>query len=427
MRNKDAQDKLRMVLQEKIAQLTDISLHPKTLVKELQKIMFRDFRVEYNITVDILNEIIRIETLSYDMLYKLMSSIKALCLENYTELDSSDLNEEEYFTEIEMKEFKKPIPKKEQNFNIVIKDGNWHLTDINPYNYITIHTDINEVYRWAKLGLLKFNPETQRDLIVIESNGVPVSQLDVNWRSVGEIQDRMVDGMYFPVQGTININPEINEKTVEIRGKDLIIPEGIQLDLIEGFHNYLAEIRSKIKNGNWNFPCEFRIVFLSTKSANRYIEQMDKKNHFKETQVVRLNVGNPYTYIINHLNTSGDYLLHGTIDDNMYVYLYDLLPEFFNEVVKEKNQKILVSEYLLESLNRIIVKTGRDNTPFSKEEWFCYIYLLKQNRNRKIDIIKIISDESFQTTLNSMVIKDKPVPRNYNDLNKIMKEVGGNV
>lgn len=427
MKNKEAQDKLRKVLQEKITQITDISLHPKALVKELQKIMFRDFNVEHDITVDILNKRIRIETLSYDMMYKLMCSIKTLFIERYMELDSYDLNEDEYFTEIEIKEYKKPIPKKDNNYNIVIKEGKWHLTDINPYSYITIHTDINEVYRWAKLGLLKFNPETQRDLVVIESNGRPISQLDVNYDSVNEIQERMISGMYFPVQGTININPELNDKTVEIRGKDLIIPEGIQLDILEGFHNYLAEIRAKIENNNWNFPCEFRIVFLTTKNANRYIEQMDKKNHFRDTQVVRLNVGNPYTYIVNHLNTSGDCLLHGTIDDNMYIYLYGLLSDLFDEVEKEKNQKMLISEYLLEGLNRIIIKTERGTIPFNKKEWFCYLYLLKRNKDSKIDVSNIVTNEKFKTIVNSMAIKDKPLKRNYDELNKFMKEVGANV
>ena len=427
MKNKEAQEKLRFVLQQKIKQVTDISLHPRAIPKELTKIMFRDFNVEHNITVDILNERIRVETMSYDMMYKLMSSLKTLFRENYTDFDAADLNEKDYFTEIEINEYKKKVPKKDNKFNIVIKEGNWHLTDIPPYNYITIHTDINEVYKWARYGKLKFNPETQRDLITIESNGVPISQLDVNYNSVSEMQERMRSGMYFPVQGTININPEINEETVEFRGKDLIIPDGVQLDIIEGFHNYLAEIRAKIENGDWNFPCEFRIMFLTTKNANRFIEQMDKKNHFKETQVVRLNVGNPYTFIINHLNTSGDYLLHGTIDNAMYLYLYDLLPGLFKLTEKENNKKVIIGEYLLEKLNNIIIKTEHYDIPFSKEEWFSYLFILRENRIKPIDIPGIINNEKFKILTGELNILNKPMRRHYDKMKNFMKEVDANV
>lgn len=416
---------LRLVLQEKIAIIQNKL--PRTALDEVKTEMFNKFNVKSDVTVDIFNYSTPIETLPYHLLYKLMACIKVVGIKR-GDFDYSDLNEEAYFNENEIPEYSKPVPKKDENFDIVIKD--WHQTNVGMYSYITIHTDINEVIRWRDYNKLRFNPETQRDLIVIETNGIPISKLDINNKSVEKMQDSMLDGSYFPVAGALNINPELyDEYPIEIKNGDIIIRRKFKIDLVEGFHNYLAYTGAKdksIKDGKeWNYPCEFRLYLMNVDDANRYILQMDLKNHFKETQTSRIDTLNPYNYFVTNLNNSSKFSLRGTIDNTMFSYLFKILPKIFKIDSVPEAAKLISKT--VPNLNYIIVQTEHFDIPLNKEEWFVYLYLTSKEIDRNLDFENTIDRIGVNSLFAEIKIKNEPLTRHYKILNNAISEVIENV
>jgi hypothetical protein len=352
-----------------------------------------------------------------------MTSIKEVCLDRYEDLNPAELVADRYFTEIEINEFQKSLEKTDYDYDISIKD--WHMTTVAQYNIITIYTDINEVVKWRNLNKLRFNPDTQRDLIVIETHGVPIKKLDINEKSIKDMKKLMVGGLYFPVTGTININPDINEEPYIIRGGNLIIPSESHMDLIEGFHNYVAETQLKDENPDWEFPCEFKLMTLNKEDANRYIFQMDKKNHFREAQVARIDTQNETNYLINSLNTSSSFHLKGTINKDAFLFLYKQISKMF--ILEKRKQTVDLLYVFIKNLNHFIIERNHFDEPLTNSEWFINLYLTKYTQDNGIDFINLYNSININELLNSIVIKNSPLKKHLDEIKNAISEVNKNV
>jgi hypothetical protein len=409
---------LREVLQTKIAQIK--AEYPKIVIKEISQTMANTYNVKHGLSIDIINGIYPIENLTYDMLYKLMKSIHTLTASRFMTLDSSDLYAPSYFTDIEIEEFEKPVPEEEDNFDIVIKD--WHETTMDQYRVIHIFTDINEKIRWRNYNKLRFNPETQRDLIEIKSQkGTIVKKLDINRKAVNNMKELMIKGLYFPVPCIININPDKCEEPVIIRGNTLTIPKENHIDLIEGFHNYIAECEVKDENPDWNFPCELKLMFLDIDRCNDFINQMDQKTHFREPQKARIDTQSQENFIIDRLNSNSKYHLVGTIDKDMRVYLYKIIKYIFE--VQDRKQAVDIFEHLKDNLNYIIENTDHYNIAFNKTEFFVYLMMIKSSIDSNIDFESIYRKIDINSIFEEFKIRNAPSASYYAKLKSIINEV----
>jgi hypothetical protein len=416
---------LREVLREKIAIIQNKL--PRTAFEDIQQEMYNRFNVKSDKTIDIFNGFEPMETVPYHMLYKLMIAIKEVSIKR-GDFDYLELNEDQYFNENEIPEYLKPIKTKDEDFDIVITD--WHQTNVGMYSYITIYPDVNEVIKWRDYNKLRFNPETQRDLIVIETNGIPIKKLDINYKSVKQMQDKMLKGKYKPVPGALNINPELyDEYPLEIKNGKLIIKRKFKIDLVEGFHNYLAYTGAKDKsvrdNIDWNYPCEFRLYFMNVDDANEYILQMDFKNHLNETQTTRIDTENPYNYFITTINKSNKFYLVGTIDSNMNLYLFKIATKIY-KIDNIPDAAKLIST-TIPNLNYLITQTDHFKSPFTKEEWFVFLYLSQQSINIKIDFEKLIDNIGINSLFSDIKIKNEPLSKHYKILDNAISEVIKNV
>lgn len=406
---------LRQVLDKKIKQF--VTEFPKTAFREVERIMATKYNVKYGDTVDIFNGISphSVYELDYNMLYKFMTSIRELALSRYTELDPSDLQAEKYFTESEIIEFEKPLEEEDTDYDLVITE--WK--QVNPQKF-TVYLDTNEKIKWRNYNKLRFNPETQRDLVEIKSRGVSIKKLDINRNAINSMKTLMNKGLYFPVRGTININPDYYEPP-RIEGKNLIIPMESHMDLIEGFHNYIAETELKDENPNFNMQTEFDIMLLTTDEANMFILQMDKKTHFKKTQVVRLDKTDENNYVVDRLNKNTDFHLCGTIDNDMKVFLNKVLNDLFE--IKNREQALELFEKLETDLNYVIEKNKQFNQPFSKYEWFIYLNFIKHSMDSKISFKNIINKVDIQALKEKLNIVNTPLSKHYKQIRLILSGV----
>jgi hypothetical protein len=244
------------------------------------------------------------------------------------------------------------------------------------------------------------------------------------------MQEKMLKGKYKPVPGALNINPELyDEYPIEIKNGNLVINRKFKIDLVEGFHNYLAYTGAKdqsIREGiDWNYPCEFKLYLMNVDEANEYILQMDTKNHFRKEQAVRLNTENPYNYFVSTINKSSKFFLNGTIDGSMLLYLIKLLPKIF-KIENAPDAAKLISK-VIPNLNYVIIQTGHSEKYFNKDEWFVYLYLIKKSIDNNIDFETLIDTINADSIFSEIKVKNDPLSKHYKILDNLISEVMNNV
>lgn len=409
---------LQTTLNRKIKQIKEF---PRSAQKEVEKIMATKYNVKFGDTVDIFNGIspFSVRELSDEMLYKLMSSIREVALNRYESLDPSDLFNKKYFNEEEIELYEMPLDE-ETDFDIEIAD--WKQVSPNKY---TIYVTIDEVIKWRNYNKLRFNPETQRDLITIIVRGVPIKKLDINRKSVNEMKELRKKGLYFPVRGIININPDYFDKPIIKDGK-MIIPAETHMDLIEGFHNYIAMCEVKDENPNYEELCEFDIMLLNVDDANRFILQMDKKNHFKTNQTIRMDRINQVNYIIDQLNKSGEFHLYGTINSSMAVFINRIITRLF-DVRQDRRKAIELLDKITNNMNYAVKSKNHFDKPFNKYEWLIYLTATSYAIDKNISFNEVIDNINLADIIKDLDVVNVPTSRHYKLINNYFSEVNNNV
>ena len=405
---------LQTTLNRKIKQIKEF---PRSAQKEVEKVMAIKYNVKFGDTVDIFNEIspFSVKELSDEMLYKLMSSIREVALSRYESLDPSDLFNKKYFNEEEIELYEMPLDE-EKDFDIEIAD--WKQVSPNKY---TIYVTIDEVIKWRNYNKLRFNPETQRDLITIIVKGVPIKKLDINRKSINEMKELRKKGLYFPVRGIININPDYFDKPIIKDGK-MIIPAETHMDLIEGFHNYIAMCEVKDENPNYEELCEFDIMLLNVDDANRFILQMDKKNHFKTSQTIRMDRINQVNYIIDQLNKSGEFHLYGTINSSMAVFINRVITRLF-DVRQDRRKAIELLDKITNNMNYAVKSKNHFDKPFDKYEWLIYLTATSYAIDKNVNFNEVIDDINLADIIKELDVVNVPTSRHYKLINNYLSEV----
>ena len=409
---------LRKVLKQKINLIKE---YPRSLQKKVEIEMANRYNVKFGDVVDTFNNLSpnKVEELPYTMLFKLAICIHEVTINSEQKIDSSDLDVKQYFTQQECEEFDSPFPEEEKDFDLVITD--WKQIS---EEKIKIYTNIDEVITWRNFNKLRFNPETQRDLITIISHGKNKKVLDINRNAVNEMKYLMKKGMYFNVCGILNINPEISPLPYK-DGRNLIIPMESHIDLIEGFHNYLAETELKDEDPNFMYDIEFDLMLLNTERANDLIIQMDKKTHFRPQQIIRNDRLNEINYIVNTLNTRPSYHLYGTIDNDVKIYLIKLIKQLFG-IITEREQSLQLLLEIEKDLNYVIEKY-KHFKPLSKKEYFIVVNMIRYSKDKDIDFNTIVNYfDDFKTLTNDLKLYEITI-RNIKTFNKYIEEVMKNV
>jgi hypothetical protein len=182
--------------------------------------------------------------------------------------------------------------------------------------------------------------------------------------------------MYYNPPGTINVNPDLFPEYLPYKdGKNLIIPKEAHMDLIEGFHNYVAETELKDENPDWEYDIRFDLRLMNIVECKLFITQMNEKNKFKPSQIVRINKLSEINYIIDSLNRSTDFHLYGTINDDMKVFLNKFLTNLYGNITEREISLELLSE-IEKGLNVFIKFKKHFNKPLVKKVWFAFVNII---------------------------------------------------
>ena len=175
---------------------------------------------------------------------------------------------------------------------------------------------IDELMDLKQRQAIFYNPNTQRPLIVIEKGERIVTKVDLNQKSVKEMMTLMEQGVYNPHHITINLNKDKDTEPI-FKGNDLIVQEG-ELDIIDGYHNYIAATRMKAKNKDFEYYMPIIITHFNERQAGMYISQENKKNIINTSYTASLDITNVGNIITERINDNTDFYLYNKIGKQSY-------------------------------------------------------------------------------------------------------------
>lgn len=212
-------------------------------------------------------------------------------------LDQTELSERawilpRYFDEKEIKKYSKYKynPKK---LKFPLKFEATQITDSQWIGRITVHELIN------LQPIIKYNPNTQRSLRRVTLNGVEVYSIFLNERALTEITEAYLNNSYIPNTITLNIPEDVD---FDYEDGVLTFKALESLDIIDGYHRYVAMTRAYSADSRFDYTMEVRWTVFSEDKARQFIWQEDQKTKMTKVESASFNQNNPGNQLINMLN-----------------------------------------------------------------------------------------------------------------------------
>lgn len=276
-----------------------------------------------------------------------------LCAELYNILETAVLNVGKYFTDKEMQSYPKATLPSLKTEKFPVRFENIQRIKSNQWQCVM---SIDDLMSLKQRQVITYNPNTQRPLIVIEKGEKIITKVDLNKESVNEIMRLMEQGFYNPHHITINLNKDLDTEPI-FSGSDMVIEEG-QLDIIDGYHNYIAATRMKAKYKDFEYYMPIVITHFDERQAGMYIAQENKKNIINTNYTDSLDITNVGNLITERINDNTDFYMYGKIGKQSYsqisfAALSSIMKYYFKTVKQGAEMSRLVRE-IVEYWNHLI-------------------------------------------------------------------------
>ena len=228
------------------------------------------------------------------MLYYLFKTVKDQ--QQKDEKDDRDSHKiEDYFSARDIKEYEttkfKPL-----RFSFPIK---WDMIEVSEGNQWIGKITVKELMRLRDAQLINYNERTQRTLKRVVNKDFEYYQIYLNRGAVDAIMDSYNKGQYIPNTITLNL-PEDSD----FRYSDgvLTIKDAERLDIIDGYHRYIAMSNIYNEDPKFDYPMELRVVCFSEDHAKQFIWQEDQKTKMRKLDSESLNQNSSANQVINMIN-----------------------------------------------------------------------------------------------------------------------------
>lgn len=200
-----------------------------------------------------------------------------------------------YFSDREVKEYEttKYVPEK---FSFPIK---WNMIEITEGNQWIGKITVKELMKLRDAQLINYNERTQRTLRRVVNKDFEYYQIYLNRNAVDAITESYLKDQYIPNTITLNL-PEVAEFTYS--DGILTIKETEHLDIIDGYHRYVAMSNIYNQNPNFNYTMELRVVCFSEETAKQFIWQEDQKTKMRKLDSDSFNQNSPANQVVNMIN-----------------------------------------------------------------------------------------------------------------------------
>lgn len=162
--------------------------------------------------------------------------------------------------------------------------------------------------------LIKYNENTQRTLKRVVRGENRFYEISLNKRAVNEMKILFKNGAYIPDDITLNI--DIDPDEYDPKEKTLTFSPPRIMDIIDGYHRYIAISKVCMEDPEFDYPMEIRIVSFSEEKAKQFIFQKDQKTKMKKADSESMNQFSSSNQVVDGLNTNSSSNLQGMISRN---------------------------------------------------------------------------------------------------------------
>lgn len=244
---------------------------------------------------------------------------------------------EDYFTEVEIKKYSNINFAPKINHNIKIR-----CIQIQPDQWIG-KMEVSEILALSDNNMLHYEENTQRVMQKKVVDGFEYYTATVNEKAVNQIMESMRNHMYIPNTITLNVPIDQAVPYYDDDNVTLYIDNINYLDIVDGYHRFIAMNRLYRTGFEFTIPMEVRIVNFETDKARMFIFQEDQKTKMKKIDSNSFNVAAPQNKVVDLLKNSGTFRdvfeRNGAIDS---ILLATFLKELFVKVKKEDQLKVAV-------------------------------------------------------------------------------------
>lgn len=211
-----------------------------------------------------------------------------------------------------------------------------------------------ELMQLRKAHFIRYNENTQRALTRKTRNGKEQWSITINRSAVKEIKQSFETKAYIPNILTFNIT---EEGKIKYRDSALFIDDISYLDILDGYHRYLALCQLADNDQDFDYTMELRLVHFTQEKARQFIWQEDQKTKMKKIVSNSYNQASLGTQCVNVLNQSEPFM--NKINNNDGVIKAAIMTSaidkfFFNEKRKyERKDVILVKKELISRANKM--------------------------------------------------------------------------
>lgn len=264
---------------------------------------------------------------------------------------------------------------------------------------------VKELMKLRDAQLINYNENTQRTMKHIVKGDEEYYQISINKDAVYAIMESFESDLYIPNTITLNIPEDAVYKYNE-KNHQLIIRQASYLDILDGYHRYVAMSKVCARNREFDYEMELRIVRFPVDKARRFIWQEDQKTKMRKIDSDSMNSAKISNMIVDRLNTTSSFVFSGKISRNKGIinaaYLSNAIELILLKGEKEDERVLLKTKTkdLIEAMEELTdIDPNMIKTPWDKKAIFTMVFDLKYGTMQDVpkDYLTIMNDDSICT------------------------------
>lgn len=328
----------------------------------------------------------------------------------------------EYFTKSEIKN----LSKEKWNIEKVSFPIRFQMTKINDEQYIG-RISVKELMLLKEAQLINYNENAQRTMQHIVKGKTEIFKIALNKDAVYRIMDSYESDLYIPNTITLNL-PEDADFDYDEKRKQLVINEAEYLDILDGYHRYIAMSKIYSQNPDFDYEMELRVVQFEESKAKRFIWQEDQKTKMRKVDSESMDSAKISNKIVERMNNDNKFALAGQISRNKGLinaaYLSNIIDVVLLKGIKKSDERLAViniSSELMEAFEYHAVKDpDLFNVSWDKRYIYMLIYEMKYGDYKDMkrftkDLHQVMEDSSIYA---GPILKTADVTRTHKLLGK---------
>lgn len=338
-----------------------------------------------------------------------------------------------YFTEAEIETYSNTKYKQKRKAKFPLK---FKMIQIAPDQWIGA-TTAKQLMKLRDAQITSYNANIQRTLQRVIRGEKEQWVIKINRSAVNSIRESMDEERFIPNTITLNIPDNLNSDfRYDQDTMTLIINNADHLDIIDGYHRFVAITNETDIRKGFDYPMELRITNFSEDKGQRFIYQEDQKTKMSKKDSGTYNVDDPAVSVARKLNDDSGFDLHGEIKRNKGLInlgeFCDIIRKLYFNNVSKKDARIISFEATKQIKVGMNTLTGEDLKYYSKRHnWFQILvelvtikYFYDNGKDLKYLYSTVEYVLSNKNKIDDRKIKQKAATQNIiKDIVKLIEEV----